>query len=272
MERRIRVVGLCLIAVFALSAVIAVASAQASVEVGQCAKLLKTGKGETSYKGRYNSKTCGNKAGEEATPEEQGLGGPKNKYEWKPGPAGNGAFTGKGKTVAITAGELEVTCKTSVSSGAIRGAGTIEARFNFKGCVQPKNENKKCTTHGKELGEIETHALIGIFEEGAEPGKEPLIQFTHKGKGTISEPAEPWVEFECIEKKFTVSGILTGKNTQVPNEMTKKGGVEFSALVGKQELVASFPSPFSEEPETAPVTLYFAQSAKFEGKYELRQL
>ncbi len=53
--------------------------------------------------------------------------------------------------------------------------------------------------------------------------------------------------------------------------MTKRGGVEFSALVGSQELVAKFPSAFSEEAETAPVTMYFAQTNKFEASYELRQ-
>ena len=272
MERRIRIVGLCLMAVFALSAIIAVASAQASIEFGQCAKTLKIGK---VYKGRYISKTCGNKAGEEATPEEQGFGGKLNKYEWKPGPAGNGNVSGKStgsKIVKITAGELEVECKSSLSTGALRGAGTIETRFSFKDCVQPKNEKKKCTTHGKEPGEIETRELIGNLEEGPEPTKEPLIAYAHKGKGTLAEPAEPWVEFECIEKKFTVSGTLKGKDTQVTNEMTKKGGLDFSALVGSQELVAKFPSAFNEEEETAPVTVEFEESSKFEGKYELRQL
>ena len=271
MERRIRVVGLCLIAVFALSAVV-VASAQATVEIGQCAKIVKSGK---VYKGRYISKSCGNKAGEEATPEEQGLGGRTNKYEWKPGAAGNGNFSGKGKEVKLTAGELEVVCKGSVSTGAIRGqgagTGTIESKFIFKDCLQPKNEKKKCSTHGKEPGEIETKELVAALEEGPEPAKEPQLAYVHKGKGNLAEPAEPWVEFECIEKKFTVNGTLVGKDTQTENEMTKRGGVEFSALVGSQELVASFPSAFSEEPETAPVTLSFIQSNKFEASYELRQ-
>ena len=35
--------------------------------------------------------------------------------------------------------------------------------------------------------------------------------------------------------------------------------------------MAKFPSAFSEEEETAPVTMDFAQSNKFEASYELRQ-
>jgi hypothetical protein len=277
MERRIRVVGLCLIAVFALSAVV-VASAQATVEIGQCVKIARTvgGSGEHKYKGRYKSKVC-TKA-EEATPEEEGLGGATNKYEWKPGAAGNGNFSGKSsgtKVVTIKTGELEVKCKKgSTATGAIRGgtgSGTVETRFNFKDCVQPNNENKPCSTHGKEKGEIETKELIGNLEEGPEPGKEPLISYVHKAKGTLGEPAEPWVEFECIEKLFTVNGTLSGKDTQAPNAMSKKGGIDFSFELGNQGLEAKFPSAFGGEEEEKELEMSFEESDKYEGSYELRQ-
>jgi len=272
MERRIRVVGLCLAAVFALGAMVAVTSAQATVEIGQCNKVPKDGnKGKNKYKGRYKDKIC-SKANE-ATPEEEGLGGETNKYEWKPGAAGNGTFSGKGKEAKITAGELKVVCKTSVSTSAVRGGtgtGTIETKFLFRDCKQPENEKKACTTKGKTAGEIETKELIGTLGESI--SKEPVISYVHKEKGVIGNPTETWMEFECIEKTFTVTGTLAGKDTQTPNGMTKKGGMAFSSTVGSQELVAEFPPSFGGGPnEEEPLKLEFEQSNKFENSYELRQ-
>lgn len=265
MERRIRIVGLCLIAVFVLGAVVAT-TAQAGVELGKCGKVVKTGQGKNGFKGRYKDKIC-SKA-EEATPEEIGLGGEKNKYEWHPGAGGNGTFTGKGKEIKITTGSLEVVCKTGSATGAIRGAQTLEVTFKFNTCQQPKNEKKKCGTHGKELGEILSDKLLGQLSEG--PKKEPLFTFAHLKAG-VQNPEEPWMEFECIEKKFTVTQSLSGKSTQAENVMTKKGGIEFSELVGEQDLIAEFPNPFnSEETEKEPLKIVFGQTFKYEASYELR--
>ncbi len=263
MERRIRIVGLCLIAVFVLGAVVAT-TAQAGIELGKCEKVSKIGKGEHAFKGRYKSKIC-SKA-EEATPEEIGLGGLTNKYEWHPGAGGNGLFTAKGKIATLSTAGRVIECKTTSATGAIRGAGTVEATFKFNKCAQPKNAGKKCHTKGKESEEIVSDKVLGKLGEG--PSKEPLIQFAHQHGGS-QEPAEPWVVFECEEKTFTVTGSLAGKSTQAPNEMTKKAGIEFTETVGEQGLVAAFPGTF-QETETEALTVLFAQADKYEASYELR--
>jgi len=267
MERRIRIVGLCLIAVFALSAVVAT-TAQAGVELGKCNKVGATGKGKQKFKGRYKNKICSAAEGGEATPEEIGIGGETNKYNWVPGTGGNGTFTGKGKEVKITTGQLNLVCKTSSSTGAIRGAETLEITFKFNKCQQPTNEKKECKTHGKEKEEIVSDKLLGKLSEG--PSKEPLMTFAHLKSGAAN-PEEPWMEFECIEKKFTVTQSLGGESTQEPNKMTKKGGIEFNEVTGEQGLIAEFPNAFnSEEIEKENLTAIFSQVFKYEASYEQR--
>jgi len=269
MERRIRIVGLCLIAVFALSAMVA-ASASASVEFGQC---VKQAKGPKGFQGHYQDKAC-TKA---APPEEIGLGGKLNKYEWVPGGGKNSAFSAKGKEVKLTSGTLEVACKNSAvvsGSASVRGAETLEEKFKFNSCVLPKFAKAQCTTHGKVAGEIETKTLWGSLSEGPEPEKTPFVTFEGKVKGEPKgSPTEVWAEFECNNSVFTLKGALTGKDTQAKNAPGKKGGIEFKAGGAEQELVATFPNPFNiEETEEEPIELTFSQSNKFEVSDELRQL
>ena len=262
MERRIRIVGLCLLVAFALSAV-AVASAQASVEIGQCVKQVKGAKG---YKGHFKNKQCT----EKATPEEIGLGGKANKYNFEPGGAPNPAFTAKGKEVKLTVGELEVKCKSSEASGTVRGGtgpGTLEASLDFKGCIQPKAENKKCSTHGKEAGEIQTKQLVGSLSENA--GKEAVFTFDGKTKGDVGSETEIAPEFECRETLYKLTGTLTGKDLQTANTPSKKGGLEFTTAVGTQNLEAAFKNPFTAEEEKEALSLVFTQTIKFQGSYEL---
>ncbi len=273
MERRIRIVGLCLLAVFALSAAVA-ASAQATVEIGKCKKVMKGAKG---FHGRYVGKKCApglappNGTGEEATPEEIGGGGKANKYEWEPGAGGSGTYLAKGKQVKIVKGGLEIECKNSVvTAGAIKGAQTLEAKFNFKTCTQLKTTTKlKCGTHNKEPGEIESKNLLGTLSENV--AKEPLIAYAHLKSG-VAVPEEPWMEFECKQTAYVISGTLTGKDTSEPNVPSKKSGIKFAEGLGEQGLIATFPNPLNEEEtEKESITVSFEQGDKLESTYELRQ-
>ena len=179
----------------------------------------------------------------------------------------------KGKQVKIVKGGLEIECKNSVvTAGAIRGAQTLEAKFNFKTCTQLKTTAKlKCSTHNKEVGEIESKVLLGTLTEGPEPGKEPLISYAHLKSG-IAVPEEPWVEFECKETSYVVNGTLTGVDTSVPNTPSKKSGIKFAEGLGEQALVATFPNPLNEEEsEKESITMVFEQSDKLESSYELRK-
>jgi hypothetical protein len=262
MERRIRIVGLCLIAVFALSAVIATA-AQAETQFGQCVKTLKVGK---VYKGQYTNKECTAKA----TPEEEALGGKTNKYKWEGGPGHKATFLAKGKTVTIMVGAVEVSCKKSSGLGTVRNSQNISATLTFTTCTQPKNENEKCQTPKAESGEIETKELIGTVVE--KPSKEVLISYERKVSGNEGNPEEPWMEFTCFGRKFTITGTLAVKATTELNKMSKRGGIKASATEGEQGLEASFINPVTLETEEEPLTLSLESAFKFENLIELRQV
>ncbi|HUH80330.1 MAG TPA: hypothetical protein VLZ06_03290 [Solirubrobacteraceae bacterium] len=281
MERRIRIVGVCLLAAFALSTAVLTTSASASLEFGQCKKLLKGA--NNRYHGRWKNKDCvkrevveGEEVKGEASPEEIGLGGKENKWEFVPGPAGNSTYSAKGHTVIITlpeaGGGLEITCKSSAGHGALKGAQSIEGNFSFKKCEQLKNNKLMCSTHGKDEGEIETaaHGLIGLLEEGKGPEKEPLIKYEYKEKGTEGNDEKPWMEFECQSKLYVVSGTLSGEAIDEANVPSKKAGISFTETLG-QGLTASFEEQFGTETEESVATVTFGQSFKFETNYELRK-
>ena len=131
MERPIRIVGLCVIVAFALSAVIA-AAAQASTEIVSspvCVKATKVGK---VYKGHYLDKHCT----EIAREEEIGFGGKQNKYELDPGPGwkAKGKTVKRGKALKLVSGKWEVVCAKSAGSGMVLGPTRVQATLTFSEC------------------------------------------------------------------------------------------------------------------------------------------
>jgi hypothetical protein len=266
MERRIRIVGLCLVVGFALSAVIA-AGAQASTEIVSSPVCVKASKGHLGYKGHYLDKHCTVKASEE----EINLGGELNKYELDPGPGwvAKGKAV-KGKAVKILLAQGEIVCSKSGGSGMVLGPTRVQATLTFAKC-----ESKKlfvpCTTRGLPSGDIETKTLLGVIGEGA--GKEVLVSFTGKeAGGTEPAPGEQFAEFDCGELiTFDLHGTLSGKWTEAANEMTKKGGIDFAVGTGEQGLIAQFVAG-AEEPEEEAVTLEATQSFNFgKSEYEMKQ-
>jgi hypothetical protein len=266
MDRRIRIMGLCLTVAFALSGVIA-ANAQASTEIVSspvCVKAIKIVKG---YTGHYRDKHCTEKASEE----EINLGGKENKYELDPGPAwvAKGKAV-KGKAVKLVSAQLEIVCKKSGGSGEVLGPTRVQATFRFLGCTLPASEHRFCTTHAREPGEIETKVLLGVIGESA--SKEALVSFTGTEPGsTEPAPAETFAEFECGEILFTLHGTLSGRWTEAVNKMTKKGGIDFAVGTGEQGLIERFVNQISKEPEEEAATLEATQSFKFNAEYEIKQ-
>jgi hypothetical protein len=261
MERRIRIVGLCLLAVFALGAVVA-SAAQAAPEFGQCVKTEKKGK---VYKGQYTNKECTHKT----TAEKEAKGGKENKYKWEGGPGHKATFLAKGKIVKLTIGAVEIECKKSSGTGSVIDSATVTATFTFTGCLEPNHLNEKCESSKAELGEIETDALVGKLEETV--GKEVRINFAHKAAGNEPAPSEPWVVFNCPGEKFTLTGNLAGKWSGEFGKMSKRGGTEFSSIVGEQGLEAEFINPVTLVEEEEPAQLEFGSAFKSELLLELRR-
>lgn len=208
--RSIRIVGLCLVAVFAFSAVAAAsAMAEGQPTFNECKKLEKVG---GKYTGTYTNKECTT----EATPTEK-TEGKKNKYELV---AASGTFTGKSKATKIVAKSTtgvteEITCaKDTVTIEIFPPSGFVE-KVTLSKCKNSKGE--PCQNAGSE--EIQV--------EGA--GELYWINAGETAPGTVSYMP---VAFKC--GTATVEIIETGLISTVENNGTK-GFKIVSAVNGSGE-------------------------------------
>ncbi len=244
--RRIKMMGLCLVAVVALSAV-AVSSASAALpEFKVCAKVAKNA--EKKYTGSYTDKVCSVKASEKEISE-----GKTNKYElegWEA--AKKKGFKGKNGTSTLTSYIPEnektpwtggtpvgvVTCKSGGSVGEITGPKTETVTVEFKTCT---SENKKCTSVGEsKAGVIKTKALTAT------------IGYIEGGVGADVEAADHGLsaEFTCEGLEVKTVGSVIGVATGNVNKISKESTQTFKANKGGgQEVVFG---EFPENPETGP--------------------
>jgi len=142
--KRMRIVGLCLVAAFALSA-IGAGSASALPEVGRC--VSKAG-------GKYLTASCTTKG--------------KGTFEFVKGAVLKKftATAGEGKLYGATKTEIKCATQTTVGeyaevSGSIKGVKKVEAKFN--GCEYALL-GVPCQTKGAASGEILTTKLKGALE------------------------------------------------------------------------------------------------------------
>ena len=254
--KRFKVVALCLVAAFALSAF--VASGAQAAKLGTCVKATKEGK---KYLGKFTNKLCTEFASEAEKNE-----GKKNKYEFSPVPAGT-KFKALGTdppTLKSAAGNI--TCQSDSSEGEAVGTEgkTNHAVFRFKSCVLSATAGKCTSGLPAEEGEIVTKmltsTLVGHGEKGP-GGKEPA-----KGEAWTSvaptPPEEYSAEFTCAPGvPFKVKGNVAGKIEPV-NVQTKAGKEgkkpkftfleEYAETVGEQNLESTFFEPIKKETLTVP--------------------
>ena len=202
---RIKVMGLCLVAVFALAAV-AASSASASPGWYECAKAAKSGK---LYTGNYVDKLCATpatKAQEEA--------GKENKYTLKAGIGKGKGFKGKsGATTLWTETPLGITAKVTCTGATDSGKLALPNKEYdvvaiFKGCETGGN---KCASAGAKAGEIKTNNLAGELVD--------IASYSAGGAGTgvvlgsEAGPESPQVVFSCKVVTATVYGGIIGRHT-----------------------------------------------------------
>jgi len=202
-----RIMGLCLVAVFAVTA-FAASSAFGAAEIGRCVSQPGTGK--------YKNAACTEKAGK--------LVGEKL-FEFKKGAASE-AESSTGFTSAGGEGTLEtesgtkITCKTQSASGkydqdtgAIKEVEGVVA--TFKECELPLL-HASCKTVGAEEGEIKTHKLKGpLGYISGEKTKTPVV-----GQELTPEKAkDKFAEFECAGGAVKV--VVKGKEGAIEG---KTGG------------------------------------------------
>jgi len=255
--KRFKIAGLCLVAVFAVSA-FAASGAQAGT-LGKCVKVTKEGK---VYKGHFLDKLCQTAA----TAEEVEKGGKKNKYNFVE--AKNVKFTSSGGLSTLKGAAGEITCETNTDSGEFLNGKENRDVFTFHGCVLSVTGGK-CTSVGAAEGEIVTNTLTSHLIDHGEKGmsgKEPAVgevwlEFTNT-------PPQPYLAvFTCAPGiTFKVTGSVSGTIGPV-NKATKAGKpgkkpkytfvIKFAKEVGEQDLLSTFNNPLEENKEvTAPSEQY----------------
>jgi hypothetical protein len=199
---RIRIIGLCLVAMFAMSAIAASAASaeEFAPERGVC-KVAKKGLGE------YLNATCTEKGAK---------GGAKKEFVWVPlaKAAAMTSKTGEATLKSFTPEGAElpaVTCKKSKGKGKI-GATTSTSIVTFEEC---SSAGEKCTGGKKaKAGQIITFELEGtIGKLGTEKVGEDIVG---KGPGGLSS------EFKCgaNEIKTRAAARRNGKNSKVGRTST----------------------------------------------------
>lgn len=268
MMGRLRVVGLCVVALLAFGALSA-AAAQAG-QVGECLKVAKNA--EKKFTGKYTDKNCV----VAATPaqEEEGK---TNKYEFSPGvkPA-NGKFTQKSGSVVMESLAGTVLCTASATVGEWTSSTTGKERTTFTGCeFKMEVGSEGCHSAGQPRGTIVTNQLdtrlIDNGEHGA-GGGEPAPGEVWDEVVSPSGPTGVQAEYMCaglveVQSLGSVAGVFTPASLNV---MTKKAEVRFEAGQGEQDQfleVSIGGGPFEPGgPEVEKLTA----PTKLSGKVEIR--
>jgi hypothetical protein len=252
--KRIRTMGLCLVAMFAFSAMV-VSVAQAG-QVGICARTARTGK---MFKGAYLEKNC-LKA---ASKEEVEKGGTTNRYEWTS--AAGHKYTAKGPTVhlrmpetIVNGLEAEVRCKSSTGAGEWTGNTTGVDTIVFKRCTL-NGTHGQCTSEGLSAGDIETSPLdvtLVTYPETRE--QQRLNEETHVVEFSPVGPAEEraWLEYSAapghayteyvcepdvmVRTLGTLAGLVIGHTASPFNAMRQMVQTSFGPGIGVQDLNAEF--------------------------------
>jgi len=237
--KRIRIVGLCLVAVFAMAAV-AASAAQAAPTYFTCVKAAKEGK---TYTGKYTAKGCTN-----ASKVETG-----GKYERAS--AVGVTMKSKSGTATLSTPDLggKVVCSKSKGTGKVTGASTDEQLVEFEKCT---SEGKKCTSSGAKAGDIVTKPLATELV-GSESA--PEDRFTAIG-GSGNYQAEFDCEGLLIRTKGFTDGLITSpaagtasKSSTVTFEGEENLRTEVSIDGGAEWIGSEFGGFPSEEKVTASV-------------------
>jgi hypothetical protein len=220
--RRIKIVGLCLVAVFALGALTAGSASATAPEFGRCLK------GTEHAVSNFDNSKCVKLASEDAVSEAEQL--KKGVYKWSPGVVKT-KFTTKMKEATIatleTVGGTKITCTGETSTGEYLNAKEIGKMVaKFTGC---EFSGVKCNSTGKGTGEIDTHSLGGPigFETVVVPAsKDKIANELHSESGNVAE-------FSCAGIPVVVKGSVLHKITA--NAMKLTATEKFTASKGKQK-------------------------------------
>src|SRR4051812_33688157 len=229
--KRMRILGLALVAMFALAAVVA-SGASAEATWQECAKTAKNAEGK--YTAKYTDKACTTLASAE-----QIATGKENKYELQPG-------IGKGKPFKTKGGAATLhVIIPATGKGAFPGGAHVEVKCtSFKGGGQPALPNKVekvtsafkgCTVlaapcqSGTKKGVIETNSLNGEMIDIESGSKAGVLLKAETGAILAS--------FTCTEVASTnVLGSVIAEHTGNVNAVNKESADHFVVGPGLGEV------------------------------------
>ncbi len=201
---RLKMMGLCLVAVFALTAAISASASAAEPAFYECHKLT-----TKPYTGKFTDKKCSIAA----TPTQEAEG-KVNKYELQEGVgAKKKPFKGKGGAATLHTPAIggEVKCTSFKDSGSVNTPTTENNVISeFKGCT---SLGKKCNSPAAKAGTIVTNKLAG--ELG-------YINKASKNVGVLlkAETGSILAEFNCEGIEIVTTGSVIGTIAPV-NTFTK---------------------------------------------------
>ena len=223
--KRIRIVGLCILAACAMTAVVA-SAAQAAPEYKACLKLKKA-------EGKYSNSTC-------TKVESKG----KGKYEL--GSATGVTYTSKTGEAVLSTPDLggKVTCEKSKDKGKITGPTTDEDQVTFEKCT---TEGKKCSSKGETGKKAGTVVTAELETKLVEKEGKPAVEYVSKS-GVEGYQAEFDCEGLLIRTKGYTIGVITSPEEGV---YSLKTDVKFAgeenlltevSIDGGKEYLGPFPS------------------------------
>ncbi len=214
--RRIRTVGLCLVALALIGSSAAATASAAEYELTGLPELGKCVPAATPKTGQYTGSHCVRPAA--------GKGG----YNWVPGPGAKPKFEGTISTTKLeTVGKkFVVECSFGVATGEYTGTKTANVKLALVGCLDEQTL-QKCQ-NGPQEAEIETTipAEIGYIKAGEKPKV-----------GLDLKPTAP-ISFTCglppeLPTVVSVEGSAIGL-IKPPNSMRSAFKLTYTAPGGKQ--------------------------------------
>jgi hypothetical protein len=225
---RIRIIGLCLLAGFAIGAIAAPGAGAANPEFGRC---LKTTPKKLN---NYDNAKCIKLASEDPGSEAEKLA--KGNFEWTTTIVKKG-FTAALKPTTIatleTKAGTKVTCKALEAKGQITGLTTISvSQTDFSGC---ESGGIKCNTSGAGTGIIKVKELegeLGVISKGS-PSTKDKIGTVLWPKGGSPTSGSEFVEFACGGLTVKVKNSVIAP---IPaNAMKLSATVKYTASKGVQK-------------------------------------
>jgi hypothetical protein len=211
--KHMRLLGISLIAVFAMSAVAAATTSKEELpELGRCVKPT----GATNH--RYTNAGCTTKSAGENT----------GKYEWEPGPGPKPRFAStNGVSELETVGKSKLICLGDTGNGEFTGPKTDRVTITFTSC-ELGTSGIKCQTAGAAEGEIRAPQLEGVLGFINEHSNPPSVGVNLKPlQGTL------FVAFECSGVPVKVNGSVIAPVAPT-GKMSTSSTLTFKATKGKQ--------------------------------------